>query len=237
MISIGCNIDARDSCIVASFARADLAWISAALQFVPGPVTRSLGTNWRAAEIQARADYGNTSVDTRTILPVIGVTANPRGMLREGERGGSLDLHVSVYDLGGTVTWGLFIWARLTGLARLSEISLSHYFLCKNSIVFIWELGQPGQRRSRSRRPRSRLTGLIWTLQPGGWPGWKYFNCAWLNGRLAASVAAFWLICWISHFKSMPFNCPVDRASPVNLFTSDHRVQMNWAGFSSRCPI
>ena len=42
-----------------------------------------------------------------------------------------------------TATEGLFIWA------RLSEISPSHYFLCKNSNVFIWEPGQPGQPRSR----------------------------------------------------------------------------------------
>ena len=60
----------------------------------------------------------------------------------------------------------LFIWARLT------EISPSRYFLCKNSDVFIWELGQPVQPRFRSRRPGSRLTGLIWALQPG-WPGWN----------------------------------------------------------------
>ena len=37
--------------------------------------------------------------------------------------------------------------------------------------------GPAGQPRSRSRRPGSRLTGLIWKLQPD-WPGWKYFNCA-----------------------------------------------------------
>ena len=30
---------------------------------------------------------------------------------------------------------------------------------------------------------------LLWTLQPG-WSGWRHFNCAWLNGRLAASVAS-----------------------------------------------
>ena len=53
-----------------------------------------------------------------------------------------------------TATEGLFIWA------RLSEISPSHYFLCKNSNAFIWEPGQPGQPRSRSRRTGSQLTGF-----------------------------------------------------------------------------
>ena len=54
-------------------------------------------------------------------------------------------------------------------------------------------------------QPRPRLTGLLCPAH--GWPGWKCVNCAWLNGRLAASVAVFWLICWIFHFNSIPFSC------------------------------
>ena len=72
-------------------------------------------------------------------------------------------------------------------LARLTEISPSHYFLCKISDVFMWEAGQPSQMRSPSRRPGSRLTGLIW-------PRWRCFNCAWLNGHLASSMALSFLI-------------------------------------------
>ena len=40
-----------------------------------------------------------------------------------------------------------------------------------------------------------------------GWPGWKCFNYAWLNGRLAASVVVSCLICQIFDFKSRPFSC------------------------------
>ena len=101
----------------------------------------------------------------------------------------------------------------------------SHHFLYKNFDVFIWEPGQPGQPRSRSRRSGSRLTGLIWTLQPG-WPGWKYFNCAWLNGRLAASVAAFWLVCWIFHFKSRPLSCS-SKVTRVDNSTTRGTIEMS----------
>ena len=38
--------------------------------------------------------------------------------------------------------------------------------------------------------------------------GMKIFQLRdWLNGRLAASVAVFWLIWQIFHFKSIPFSC------------------------------
>ena len=40
---------------------------------------------------------------------------------------------------------------------------------------------------------------------PARLTGMKIFQLR-LNGRLAASVAAFWLICWIVHFKSRPFS-------------------------------
>ena len=124
--------------------------------------------------------------------------------------------------------WGSLHMSPLTGLTWLSEISPSHYFLCKNSDVFIWEPGQPDEPRSRSRRPGSRLTGLIWTLQPS-WPGWKYFNCACLNGRLVAAVAVFWLICSIFHFKSLPFSCS-DKVTRVDQATARGTIEISSRG-------
>ena len=97
----------------------------------------------------------------------------------------------------------------LTGLVRLNEISPSHYFLCKNSDVFIWEPGQPG------------------------WPGWKYFNCAYLNGRLAASVAVPWLICPIFHFKSVYYLAAVIKLRQLTELRPEHdRNKFTWRHLS-----
>ena len=65
-------------------------------------------------------------------------------------------------------------------------------------------------------------------LQPG-WPGWKCFNCAWLNGRLAAPVAAFWLICWIFHFKSIPFSCS-SKVTRVDNSTTRGTIEISSCG-------
>ena len=69
-------------------------------------------------------------------------------------------LHTVWCNMTGEATGEIWTWS-LLGVKVLSEISPSHYFLCKNSDVFIWEPGQPGQPRSRSRRPGLNL----------GWPG------------------------------------------------------------------
>ena len=59
------------------------------------------------------------------------------------------------------------------------------------------------------------------------WPRWKYFNCAWQNGRLAALVAVLWLICPIFHLKSLPFSCS-NKVTRVDKATARGTIEISY---------
>ena len=89
-------------------------------------------------------------------------------------------------------TQGLFIWARLTGLARLPRSRLTPISFVKISMCSYEKAGQPGYRdlgcRNRDLGNRDEIFSHMNT--PARLPGWKFFNYACLVRTLTKRNAA-----------------------------------------------
>ena len=96
---------------------------------------------------------------------------------------------------------GLFIWARLTGLARFPTSRLAALFFTKISMCSYEKAGWPGNRDLGNRAGNFSNSSHMNT--PARIPGRNIFNCAWLVRSLTGRNAVPRVFWWpFGHFSS-----------------------------------
>ena len=103
-----------------------------------------------------------------------------------------------------TMSKGLFIWARLIGLARLTSKFIVKFSMCsyeRTSWLGFLDLGF--SKRDLGKRPGNFD---IWTFQPS-YRDESGFNSSLRLCHRAARMASSFFPCCIFHIISIPFNC------------------------------